>query len=527
MLIDARALPHGHRLQADVCIVGGGAAGLTVATELARHGHRVVVLESGDRRVCHATQSLYEGAVSGHPYYALDACRFRVLGGSTTHWGGWCRPLDAIDFETREWIPHSGWPFTKAELDPYYARAHVICRLGPYEYDTERWSEDRPRLLPGDDDSFQDAVFQVQPTRFGPVYGLAAKASRSVDLVLNANVLEVVTDGSGRVAREVRAATLAGNTLSAGADVFVLAAGGIENARIMLASRDGRGVGNANGLVGRYFSDHLHVPIGLLRPKEGAAEFYRVHTRGGVLLRGGISLTEQRRRRERGLGFAVTLHNAEDPHDVLSIAQTPAGYASLQAVAGALRHGRWPERLRYHVAAMVRQAPEVCRLTYRKYIRRPPRTLLIGCRAEQAPNADNRVTLAAERDRLGMRKVRLQWKISEQDLASVRRAQELLATTLRRETVEMFPCGTRGRPGWADAIAGGAHHMGTTRMHRDPRQGVVEGHCRVHGTSNLYVAGSSVFPTGGWAPPTLTLVALALRLGDHLAGAAAPSPSEA
>jgi choline dehydrogenase-like flavoprotein len=186
----------------------------------------------------------------------------------------------------------------------------------------------------------------------------------------------------------------------------------------------------------------------------------------------------------------------------------------------AVRHGRLPSAPGAAAAAILGSAPEVCRLIYRRYVKRPARAFVIGCRAEQSPNADSRVTLDTERDALGLPRARLEWRLSACDVATVNRGQALLVEALRDHDVEMFPA--EAPTGWRRAIAGGAHHMGTTRMHRDPSRGVVDEHCRVHGTTNLYVAGSSVFPTVGWAPPTLTIVALSLKLSDTLTGRLTP-----
>ena len=519
MLLDAHDLPDGDRILRDVCIVGGGAAGLTIAHELGQAGIRAVVVEAGDVLMRRAAQRLYEGAIAGESYYPLDACRFRMLGGSTSYWGGWCRPLDAIDFEPIPWVAESGWPFGRCELDPFYRRAQAICGLGPFDYDAASWKRaPTTSLVRGGAARFEDAVFQVRPMRFGPVYGTAARASRDVDVLLNATAVGLVTHSSGQRVIAVRAATRRRRSVVVQADVFMLAAGCIENARILLvARRAGQLPADGGEAVGRFFSDHLHVPLGVLRPR-GEVDFYQRQRCHGVTVRGAMSLTDAARRADGALGVGITLHSADDPHDVLSIGQTSRGYAALRGLIEPLRRGRLPDSPLVHGAIALRAAPEVCRLVYRRYVRRAARAFIIGCRAEQAPNAESRVTLDGESDSLGLPKARLEWRLSDRDLSNVARAQAHLADELRDHDVEMFP--RDGDNGWRRAIAGGAHHIGTTRMHRDPSRGAVDEHCRVHGTSNLYVAGSSVFPTGGWAPPTLTVVALALRLADTVAGRA-------
>ena len=264
MIVDSRTIAPGTSVQADLCIVGAGPAGITIAREFVDHPTRVVLLESGGTTVREETQSLCRGNITGHPYPPLHLCRRRILGGSTSYWGGWSRPLDDIDFEERAWVPYSGWPFAKDHLKAEYARAQTIWKLGECGYDRET-----PRLESGGhllnpvQSSFEDVLFQINGTRFGKTYRAELERARNLDLMLHANVLEIEMDRDNRTAQSVRVATLAGNQFSVSARNFVLAAGGIENPRILLASRGSRssGVGNDNDLVGRFFADHLHLQV--------------------------------------------------------------------------------------------------------------------------------------------------------------------------------------------------------------------------------------------------------------------------
>ena len=519
MLADARAAGPGQVIATDVCIVGGGAAGIALARQLIGHRLRVLLLESGDLQHREATRAFDDVASVGTPYHALDASRVRALGGTTHIWGGWCRPLEEGDFEARAWVPQSRWPFPRAHLDDWYARAHALCGLGPYDYRVTRWARDPSSRLPTAGDPLVDEMLlQIAPTRFGAAHRGALRDAANVTVMLDAHVLGLMMNAAGTVARGVRIATPAGVRVTVEARVVVLAAGGIENPRLLLASSGDRagGVGNAHDIVGRYFTDHLHVPIGTIRPQTPAAgRRYQVRRVGDTRLRLGLTLTEAARREYRLLGSAVTLHNTADPHDVLSPGPSTGGYRSLMTLARAMRHGEYPDAPARHLVTVLRHADEALALSYRR-LRRPALTCLtIGLRAEQAPDRDSRVTLDEAVDRFGVRRARLAWRVSDRDLDSVARVQALVARSLAPQQVAMFP--RDGAGGWLSRLAPGAHHMGTTRMHRDPRAGVVDEHCRVHGTTNVYVAGSSVFPTGGWAPPTLTIVALALRLAEHLA----------
>lgn len=519
MFIDARSIPAGEIMHGDLCIVGGGAAGITMALQFADPSVRVVLLEGGAFTPDAAAQRLCAGTTTGHSYYALDTCRLRMLGGSTHFWGGWCRPLDALDFERREWVPHSGWPFSRHHLDAEYKRAAVICRLKPVDYDpTGSSAADGRRWLSAPSEGAADTMFQIAPTRFGDAYRSALQRAHNVRLMLGANVVGLEMDRHQRRIDRVQVATLAGNRFSVAARVFVLAAGGIENPRILLASRRERpgGIGNEHDLVGRFFSDHLHVPIAaLVPPRRATSSFYRTHVDRGARLRGGIVPTEPVTRKERLPGFAITMHDADDPHDVLSPTHHHPAYESVQLLTRSLRRGTVPDRFMAHAANVAHGLDAVVPLLYRRLVRSPGRRFMIGARAEQLPNPGNRVTLDACRDDLGVPRVRVEWTISPDDVDGLQRARRLLLGTLSRKAT-IVPCHAEDGDRWADSIKGGAHHIGTTRMHRDPADGVVDEHCRVHSMSNLYVAGSSVFPTAGWAPPTLTIVALTVKLADHV-----------
>ena len=197
MLTDARSIPAGHLVQTDVCIVGGGAAGITLALALVDRSINVTLLEGGGLDPEDGSQQLNQGIVDGRPYYPLDRCRLRLLGGSTNFWGGWCRPLDAVDFEAREWVPYSGWPLAKADMDPFYARAQNVCKSGPYDYATRNWfSTDQQSLVDTLSPAVTETMFQIGPTRFGRRYHAALRRARNIDLMLHGNAVEIEMDGS-------------------------------------------------------------------------------------------------------------------------------------------------------------------------------------------------------------------------------------------------------------------------------------------------------------------------------------------
>ena len=523
MFIDARTLPDRTEIEADLCIIGAGPAGITIARELAGSAVRVALLEGGGLEPDDETESLNAGANVGFTYRDLARSRRRCFGGATGHWNGWCRPLDDIDFEVREGIPHSGWPFPKSHLDPFYARAQALCQLGPYQYDPRYWQgrglgpffDVRPGRV-------VNTVFQMSPpTRFGSVYRADVEQAPNVETLLRANVVDIGTGPEARSVTGVRAATLAGNGLTVRARRYVLATGGIENARLLLASRTAvpAGLGNQHDLVGRFFMEHPHVNVAFFLPTDPAidARFYSEHrffNPFGVI--GALSVPPGWLRRERMLGFSAFLAPALYRPEAVARAQSEDGYQSLLDLTESVRRGAWPEDFIADLWNVVSDLGSVGRATvWRLFDRGPGYHLAV--RAEQAPNPLSRITLGSERDALGVPRVNLDWRLTDLDFASIRRGWDLLAHEFGLAALGrvFMPEQTVESP-WQEHISGGAHHMGTTRMADDPREGVVDALGRVHGIDNLYVAGSSVFPTGGFANPTLTIVALALRLADHL-----------
>lgn len=512
MLIDARSLQGGTTLEADVGVIGAGAAGITIARELAGRRLDVCVIESGGLEREAATQDLYAGENAGLPYHRLDVTRLRFLGGSTNHWAGGCAPLEPIDFEKRDWVPHSGWPFGRAELDPFYARAHEICRLGPFAYDSDRFEARVGRRLPPGE-RIVPKVFRTRPTRFGTQFRPDLENAANVRVYHHANVVEIVpADGVRRVDR-LRVACLDGPALEVRARVFVLAAGGIENARLLLLSSSARprGLGNDHDLVGRFFMDHFGFDGGVFLPADPYLHFglYRRFQMqpDGPPLRATWSPAAATLRQERILSLASWMmpvwSESATKLRALRSGGTDAGFRG------------FARRLGRVLADLDDTAPAAFRRW--RHGRFPVEHFRLDYQCEQAPNPDSRVSLAEARDALGCPRARLDWRLTELDRRSVARANEIFGQELGRAGLGRvrFVIEDSGN-GWPASLGGGHHHAGTTRMHDDPRQGVVDADGRVHGLANLFVAGSSVFPTIGCAHPTLTIVALAVRLAHHL-----------
>lgn len=525
-MLDARQLDDGTVLEADLCVIGAGAAGITIARHLAGSSLSVLLLESGGREPDPATQALAGGAVVGEPLYGANVeprdvvdTRLRYLGGSTNHWAGTCRPLDPIDFEVRPWLEFSGWPFDLDELIPWYEAAQHVCKLGPFHYDWEWWAENEslgPPLVATE--RIGSHVLQIAfPAPFGEFYGDELAAAPNVEICLWANVVELVSNPDGDRVEEASIVTLEGGRLSAVADRFVVACGGIDNPRLLLASNgsDPRGLGNANGLVGRFFNEHLQVAAGFASLTDSGDE---------MALHRGFTLPVGPDDRDVGVRGALALSgDAQRSEELIGL--------QMQPIVGAPGGAEVP-RQESGVGAADVEALLVEELGH------PSGGVAhIQALAEQELNYDSRVLLTDEVDGAGMPVVAVDWRHTEMDRRSIRTGLEILAEDLGRAgagRLQIVPGGVRFSEHPSDGVLDmyevdptsaaadfplgiAYHHMCTTRMATDPAEGVVDANCRVHGVENLYMAGSSVFATGGSATPTFTIVALALRLASHLA----------
>jgi choline dehydrogenase-like flavoprotein len=515
VLVDARSVAESSTIETDVCIVGAGAAGITLAREFSGRSFRVWLLESGGFEFDRHTQDLYQGENLGFSI-PLDLQRLRYFGGATNHWGNYCRPLDDLDFESRDWVAHSGWPFDKSHLDPYYERAQSICQLGPFNYEPEAWEAGivPPRRLSRD--RVYTSIFQVRrsPLRFGKVYRDEILRATNITTCLHANVLNIETDHEGRMVTRLHVGCLQGNKFWLAAKLFILATGAIENARLLLLSDQGQrvGLGNGNDLVGRFFMAHPIFDAGLCLPSDPFIPItpYFNHdkqTRDTVDINGHLSLSAATQHRQQLLGFNLRLLPIYDSQQSLTALKR-------------LLHAEF-DRFNEDLKNVIGDIDGIATAAYGKLFKGaiPVKAYTLRCAVEQAPNPDSRVTLSPELDALGKQRVRLDWRLGPTEKRSLLRSLKIIGAELGRAGLGRLQLTLAGDDDtWPERLFDGGHHMGTTRMHVNPHEGVVDPNCRVHGIANLYVAGSSVFPTGGHANPTLTIVALAVRLADHVKG---------
>ena len=546
MILDANELPDGTPLQADICIIGAGAAGIAMALRFIGDRREVLILESGGLKPERATQDLYAGTVADERLHSPpDRYRQRRFGGTTTIWGGRCMPLDPIDFEERDYLPHSGWPIGLADLAPYYPEANNLCEAGEFKYTAGEAFDPPPRPMI---EGFSSPNFTTDsierfscPTDFGARYGRRLREARNVRVLLHANVTSLRLEDSGQRVGSATVRTLQGRGFEAVAGQFVLAAGGLEVARLLLASRDvqPQGIGNGHDAVGRYYMCHLAGTVGALtinRPLGAVWNGYDVSDEG-VYCRRRIALTAAAQRQHRIGNFIARLHHPRitDPAhrnailSLLYLAKFMIPYEYGKRLHGEERasFATWLQHLRnvttgpFDAAGFAWHMLKDRKLAQRKFpsiIIKPKANLYsLDFHAEQQPNPSSRVTLGEAADALGMPRLSIDWRYTAGDVDTVGRALALLETDLRRGGIgdlRFDPASLEGEITRYGAYGG--HHLGTARMGNDPRTSVVDGNCRVHGVDNLYVAGAAVFPTSSQANPTLTIVALAMRLAQTL-----------
>lgn len=467
----------------DCCVIGTGPAGICCALQLAVAGKKVAVLEGGSEEYSRESQDAYAGTMSGDLYRGLTSTRLRFFGGTSNHWNGWCRPLESWDFEKKS-AADTEWPIRREDLDPYLQAATDILEL-------PRIPADRPM---GDSGLFQfDFVWAPPyqnlssyfPVRFLQKYFNIFVAHNYLHLFLNTNLLSLETDG--RKVTGARVGDFGELRQTIRARSYVLATGGIENSRLLLWSNQlakGELVRNASTL-GRYWMEHPHYTLGY-----------------GFIATSVMDNTESSQRRRL---YLAPSRESIQQHRILNMG---------------LRVDRPRDKQQEIVENFALVAPEAGQRALQDFNEGRVKAFLLRGAWEQEPTATNRVSLTSEADSLGIPRVNLHWQKTELDRRTARVSAEMFGNYIAKKNLGRLRLGT-----WltddldfpTDDNLGGNHHMGGTRMASSPEFGIVDRNSQVFGQQNLFIAGSSVFPSGGQANPTMTIVQLSLRLGDYLA----------
>jgi choline dehydrogenase-like flavoprotein len=535
----------GTPLQAMICIIGAGAAGLTLACELDGSGIKVLLVEAGGMRLDPAASDDVYGGSADAPHPNPSEFRRVVFGGTTGTWGGRCVPFDPIDFEKRDYVPGSGWPISYDEVARFYPRAMDYCDAGAFDFSVAKSLQPRRGAsgagallptIPGLNDESVILADRIEryslPTDFGRRYRTKIARSANVTALLNARCVAIHRQAGGQKIASVSVADRNGKRRDVGAQIFVLAMGGIEATRLLLSSDI------QSEFLGRFYACHFENTLGRVVVKRGEAAFDFEKTLDGVFCRRKLQFAPDAQRRHRLLSSAFRLHfpsysDASHGSPVLSTIYL-AKSALIREYRSILQHGT-EAAVQSPAAAHIRNIlfgmPALGKFAYQWLFlrqlatRKLPYTLVknrdgsypLEFNCEQTPQASSRITLGDALDRDGLRRVRVEWRMCEDDAQAAQRGFLLLRDVLRDHSdcrleideAELLPAIRRSVPL-------GGHHMGTARMASSARDGVVDTNCALFELPNLFVASAAVFRTNSHANPTLTIVALALRLAEHL-----------
>jgi choline dehydrogenase-like flavoprotein len=539
-------------LSADVVVIGAGPMGIVVGLELADKGHRVLLVESGGVRFDEAAQELARQA-GNDPWHVPSALAVRRgIGGTSATWGGRCVPFDRIDFEPRPVVPDARWPLEYDEMARYLGRACEWCRCGRPVFSALELPELADRtMIPGfpDGDVLTSSLERWSlPTRFGRVYRKRLEAARQLELITGLTCTHIACEPSGGDVDHLVLRSLSGGQAIARGRHYVLATGGLEATRLLMASNDvhSAGIGNSSGHLGRWYMAHVEARVARAHLTTPPASTIHDHERDadGVYVRRRFTFSRGLQRR-KGLPNAAMwfvnppmgdpIHGSGILSGVYLTLISPAGRFMLtDAIRKAGTRTSTPVRKRDHLRNIVRDLGPATKFaldfSYRRFLkpgRKAPGFFVrsaanvypLDYHGEHLPNPDSRVLLTSERDALGVPRIRTEMRFSDEDVASVERAMRELDTALRDAGVghleflfDDIAAGVREclREG------SGFHQTGTTRMAATAADGVVDSNLAVFGAQSLFVASTSTFPTSSQANPTLTGIAFALRLAQHL-----------
>lgn len=460
----------------DCCVIGGGPAGITLALRLAAAGHQVVLVEGGATEYAERSQNLYRCHTTGRNAY-VETTRQRMLGGTSNHWSGRCRPFEPSDFSVAPPGKLPGWPIAYTEIERFLPEAMRILDLPIRDF------EKHNPPLDGEDFA-ADRYLLSSPTRFAKKYATALRETPGLDVFVNCNCVDLVFHGKTRRLSSVTVVDYDGGRGSIAAKTYVLAMGAIENARQLLCSASlvEHDVVKENGIVGSCFMEHLNVDLGTFVLRDGQDKGERQYYTTDSFIR----------RHRIGKGNVS-----------LSLVSEVKSYGRSAAVKDFFKN----------IACSLGVADKVQFITTFNC----PGDGTIGTLIEQLPRRQSRIMLTQEKDLLGMRKAGIHWDLGEEDIHTIR--------TIGMEVAKRFADAGLGYVKLNERLVGNteklhihphAHHMGTTRMAANPEAGVVDANCKVFGTENLYIAGSSIFATGGACNPTMPIIQFVLRLAEYL-----------
>ena len=499
-------------LTADICIAGAGAAGITLAVESARKGKKVLLLEGGGAVREDSSQALYDSEIVGLAHRGIHTGRIRVKGGTTVRWGGQILELDAIDFTARPGIPDSGWPFPKTELISFYERALHLEGLANVERSDEAvWRDLGLPFTQFDDLDAYLSRWCPEPN-FARLHNKTLTTHPNIHLWLHSSVVELIIEGG--TATGIRCRTLTGVETVFHARNYIFALGGIESSRFFLQPRPGGLPWNRSGLLGQHFQDHIDCNAALIEPHNLAV----FHDAFDPIITHGFKYLPKLRLPPRLQAQLGTLSIGS----TMSFEDTGKVRMQAKHTIRNIMRGRFSDVSGGNLTHTAKHVPMLFRQAWRYYVQRrayaPPTVrILLRIHCEQEPTSRSSITLTDQRDPLGLLRIRFDWQISERELETIRQyvliAQRSLARVAR---ITPAPDLMSGSSKFLARCDDSNHHMGGMRMSTSDATGIVDTDLRLYGLTNTYICSSAVFPSSGFSNPTHTVLALALRLSDHL-----------
>lgn len=508
--------------RSDICVIGGGVAGILLASRLGQSRRHVHLLEAGGLELEERSQKLYRTEMAGQPHSGVTQGRFRTFGGSSTRWGGQLLPYteDVLHPDSRLGLP--SWPIELAEIEPYYLEVQQAMGVPASPFSDELLKEFNCEL------PFQSSRVRLRFSKCAPfvrrnlsrTLGKECLASKTVTVFTHANALSIDMNGNGEAALGVTATNYGGVRYKFIANEFVVCTGTIEASRLLLASTAvcPKGVGNDRGQVGRYFHDHVEVRAAVIAPEDRkrVIRAFAPYVKAGTSYRAKLEATAELRAK-KGLLSVAGQFSIEEPEG--------SGADLIRRVMRGVQQGRLNRDLQRDILGMPAASAEIVKLVIaakarnRRYVSRLA-SVVLDLDVEQRPDCESRIRLSEETDALGMRKAILDWRISGEERESLHCYAKELDWLFREHGLAKIcwnPQVTANGDAWhAGNRRDTFHMMGGTRVGTDPASSVVDSSLKVHGLRNLSVVSCGVYPTGGSSNPTFTLMALALRLADRL-----------
>lgn len=529
MILDANEFEKSTELVADFCILGGGVAGVVLANELLKNSDKnIIVLESGGEFFDERTQELYK-ANSIPPFFPdTTVSRLRMLGGSSNHWENSIERFSPIDFEKREWISDSGWPIEYADLVKHYPAAEQYCNVQNGEYDFSFWNQYiKSTDIFENSPHFSTVVSKSPnyPTQFFEDHGSKLVESPKVKIVQNANVIDIAYSDLDEHVESVTFRTFSETRHMVRATTFIMCFGGIENARMLLTfnERYENKLGNQNDNVGRYFMEHPTIRAAQLIPfkEKLVGQFYEGAQIGDIHIRGRAYLNDEAQRQYQTNNLRA--YFIKQSKLILS-----DGVSSSHIIADSLTDGEVPEDFGGHLLNTLKDIDHIAESFFKKKLDTSVFDSVhelggyqILAMIEQTPDRNNRITLSNSKDSLGIKSVDIKFHVTQEDKNWAWKTLTLLSQDPGIQSVgRLRLLKERESRIWESQLGYGQHHIGTTKMGNTSQNGVVDSSLKVFGTKNFYISGSSVFPTGSHVPPTLTIVALSIKLAQELSRSA-------